>query len=69
MVMPNVSGPIRCTWTATATNLSAVGKGDFSIPLVDDLFDLGSLLAHREPRPWVIRPGKHSDDPADDHDW
>ena len=69
MVMPNVSGPIRCTWTATASNLSAVGKGEFSIPLVDDLVDLGSLLAHREPRPWVIKPGQHSDDPEDDHDW
>lgn len=69
MLMPNVSGPIRCTWTATATNLSAVGKGEFSIPVVDDSVDLGSLLAHREPRPWVIRPGQHSDDPADDHDW
>lgn len=69
MVMPNVSGPIRCTWTATATNQSAVGEGEFSIPLVDDVLDLSSLLAHREPRPWVIRPGQHSDDPADDHDW
>lgn len=69
MVMPNVSGPIRCTWKATATNLSAVAKGELSIPLVDDQVELGLLLAHREPRPWVIRPGQHSDDPADDHDW
>lgn len=69
MVMPTVPGPIRCTWRATATNLSAVGTGDFEIPVLDDAADLGSLLSHREPRPWTIRPGQHSEDPADDHDW
>lgn len=69
MVLPNVPGPIQCKWTATATNLSAVGEGEFSIPVVDDPVSLDSLLAHREPRPWVIRPGEQSDDPEDDHDW
>ena len=69
MVSPAVTGSIRCTWKATATNLSAVAEGETSIPVLEEQIDLSPLLAHREPRPWVLRPGEQSDDPADDHDW
>lgn len=40
LLTPSVSGPINCTWTATATNLPAVAKGELSIPLAVEQVDL-----------------------------
>jgi hypothetical protein len=55
MVSPGAPTPSAAHLTnATATNPSAVVNGEMTIPVLDEQIDLARLLAHQEPRPWLI---------------
>lgn len=62
VVSPTCPGPIRCTWTATATNLSGVAEGEFTLPVEGSPIDIGGLLQHRvNQRGRTMRPGQTGD--------
>ena len=58
VLAPNFTGPVRCTWTATATNLSGVAEGEFTIAVDGTDLDIDGLLQHRPdlPRRRTVRP-------------
>ena len=51
VIAPAFAGPVRCTWTATATNISGVAEGECTLPVADDPIDIGGLLRHRPDLP------------------